>query len=220
MPHKTGRVARSNYDRLSRWYDLLAAGGERRAQAAGLQMLPVKPGDTVLEIGSGTGQALLRLAGSTGKASQAIGLDLSRGMLAQAAGKLHKAGLDHSAALVRGDALQLPFQSASCDAIFMSFTLELFSPDQIAIVLAECRRVLKSSGLLCAVALEKPANPTLASRAYGWAQRSLPDLIDCRPIDVLRVISRAGFQLRDVAQMQMWGLPVRVVLASRVTDFS
>ena len=63
---KSGRAARSNYDRLSRWYDLLAAGSERHAQAAGLELLKVMEGDTVLEIGSGTGQALLVLARSAG----------------------------------------------------------------------------------------------------------------------------------------------------------
>jgi demethylmenaquinone methyltransferase/2-methoxy-6-polyprenyl-1,4-benzoquinol methylase len=212
---KVSRTDRSNYDRLSRWYDLLAAGGERRAQAAGLQMLPVQPGDMVLEIGSGTGGALLALAGSTGEAGRAIGLDLSRGMLGQAAAKLHKSGLSHRAALVRGDALQLPFQSAACDAVFISFTLELFSPDEIANVLVECWRVLKSGGVVCAVALDRLANPGLASKLYGWAQRSLPDLVDCRPIDVLRFVSQAGFRLRDVAEMQMWGIPVRIVLAEK-----
>ena len=210
---ESGRVARSNYDRLSRWYDRLAAGSERRAQAASLELLKVKEGDTVLEIGSGTGQALLALRRSVGSSGRAIGLDLSRGMLHQAATKLRKAPLGESAALVCGDALQLPFYSESCAAIFMSFTLELFPPQEMVTVLAECRRVLKNGGVLCAVAMDKLAIPGLPSRAYQWAHHSFPTIVDCRPIDALRVISQAGFQLRDVAEMSMWGIPIRIVLA-------
>jgi len=212
---KSGRVARSNYDRLSRWYDLLAAGSERRAQAAGLELLKVRQGDTVLEIGSGTGQALLALARSAGNSGKTIGIDLSSGMISQAAAKIRKAGIPQRASLVRGDALQLPFQSESCDAVFMSFTLELFSPGEIVTVLAGCRRVLKNGGLLCVVAMDRQANPGLASRAYQWAHHSFPTIVDCRPIDALGVVSRAGFQLRDVAEMSMWGLPIRIVLAKK-----
>jgi demethylmenaquinone methyltransferase/2-methoxy-6-polyprenyl-1,4-benzoquinol methylase len=213
---KSGRVARSNYDRLSRWYDLLAAGSERRAQVAGLELLKVKEGDIVLEIGSGTGQALLTLGRAAGSSGQAIGIDRSSGMISQAAARLRKANLSQRTTLVCGDAIQLPFQGEFCVAVFLSFTLELFPEGEIVTVLSECRRVLRNGGTLCVVAMDKLANPGLITRAYEWAHRKYPELIDCRPIDVLRVVSRAGFQLRDVSELHMWGLPIRIVLAANI----
>jgi demethylmenaquinone methyltransferase/2-methoxy-6-polyprenyl-1,4-benzoquinol methylase len=102
---------------------------------------------------------------------------------------------------VCGDAVQLPFQSESCDAVFMSFTLELFPPQEMVTVLAECRRVLKNGGALCAVAMAENANPGLMSRAYGWAHRNFPEIIDCRPVDHPALcMSQAGFQLREIVR--------------------
>ena len=207
------RVTRSNYDRLSRWYDLLTARSEHRAQAAGLGLLSVEEGDTILEIGPGTGQALLALARSVGDRGMVIGIDLSSGMLSQAAAKLRKADLSQRAALVGGDALQLPFHSEFCAAVFMSFTLELFSPGEITTVLSECQRVLRNGGALCAVTMMENTDPGLMSRAYVWAHRKFPHFIDCRPIDVQSIVSQASFQIRDMQVMGMWGLPIQIVLA-------
>ncbi|MCJ7652232.1 MAG: 2-heptaprenyl-1,4-naphthoquinone methyltransferase, partial [Actinobacteria bacterium] len=50
--------ARASYDRLSRFYDLLSAVGEKKCVDAGLGMLGVEQGDRILEIGFGTGRAL------------------------------------------------------------------------------------------------------------------------------------------------------------------
>jgi len=210
---RSSRVTRSNYDRLSPWYDLLAGRSERRAKEAGLEILAVKEGDTVLEIGSGTGQALLALARSAGSSGRVVGIDLSRGMISQAAAKVSRAALSQRAALVCGDALYLPFQANFCDAVIMTFTLELFPADGIITVLSECRRVLRTGGSLCVVAMAERANPGLPIRMYTWAQRKFPAVIDCRPIDVQGVISQAGFQIRDAVNMEMWGLPIGIVLA-------
>jgi demethylmenaquinone methyltransferase/2-methoxy-6-polyprenyl-1,4-benzoquinol methylase len=210
----SSRVTRSNYDRLSPWYDLLAGRSERRAKEAGLEILAVKEGDTVLEIGSGTGQALLALARSVGSSGSVVGIDLSRGMISQAAAKISRTALSQRAALVCGDALYLPFQASFCDAVFMSFTLELFPPDDSLIVLSECQRVLRNGGSLCVVAMAERANPGLPIRMYTWAQQKFPAVIDCRPIDVQGVMSQAGFQIRDAVDMEMWGLSIGIVLAA------
>lgn len=216
----SSRVTRSNYDRLSPWYDLLAGRSERRAKEAGLEILAVKVGDTVLEIGSGTGQALLALARSVGSSGNVVGIDLSRGMISQAAAKISRTALSQRAALVCGDALYLPFQASFCDAVFMSFTLELFPPDDSLIVLSECQRVLRNGGSLCVVAMAERANPGLPIRVYTWAQQKFPAVIDCRPINVQAVISQAGFQIREAVDMEMWGLSIGIVLAASLNKNS
>ena len=65
--------AQATYDRLSRWYDVLAGGSERRLIDAGLQKLAVGEGEKVLEIGPGTGYAIVALARAAGDSGRAYG---------------------------------------------------------------------------------------------------------------------------------------------------
>ncbi|MFZ0532240.1 MAG: hypothetical protein WAM09_03595, partial [Anaerolineales bacterium] len=50
-------AARRAYNRMSRIYDLLAGSSEAQFIHLGLDMLAVRAGETILEIGSGTGTA-------------------------------------------------------------------------------------------------------------------------------------------------------------------
>src|SRR5512141_1734901 len=85
---RTRRQAICAYDRLSRWYGWLAAGSEQPLAQVGLRKLGVRPGETVLEIGCGTGQALLALAEMAGNTGKAYGLDISPGMISVAAKRI------------------------------------------------------------------------------------------------------------------------------------
>ena len=122
--------ARQSYNKLSRWYDLLAGGSEDKYRRMGLDLLNAKPGETILEIGCGTGSSLVDLAHAVGQDGTILGMDISNGMLAQAAAKI-KLVVAETIHLLAADGLHPPLPAACLDAIFMSFTLELFAADEI-----------------------------------------------------------------------------------------
>src|SRR5262249_31747660 len=109
----------------------------------------------------------------------------------------------------------IPFQNAILDAVFMAFTLELFPDDTIPIVLGEppdtspWRPVSTVS-----MALDYPKQRHRAPEPiYDWMQRHFPHIVDGRPIDVERSVTDAGFTIRRIERVGIWGLPVAAVLA-------
>lgn len=204
-----------NYDRLSRWYDLMASS-EYSWVLAGLKMLNIQPGEQVLEVGVGTGRGMLALASQAVIPGRLVGLDISSGMLQVAAHKINQkipVGRIH---LLQANMLQLPFLSSTFDVAWMSFTLELWDDLGMVCALHELRRVLRSAGRLGIVALEEVDPPGLMSRFYRWTHEHYPEIIDCRAIPVERVLQQAGFEVNAVQQKKMWGLPVIGVVAQPV----
>jgi SAM-dependent methyltransferase len=106
---------------------------------------------SVLDLGCGTGQLLRRAAGRL-PASRLVGCDFSGGMLAEASERLRDAArasdgaVRATAALVRGDAMRLPFRAGAFDAVVSTEAFHWF-PDQRA-ALAEIARVLAPGGVL------------------------------------------------------------------------
>ena len=68
--------AKTSYDKLSRWYDLLVGRSEKKFQDKGLDLLDVQDGETVPEIGFGTGHCTLALAQSVGSTGKVYGIDI------------------------------------------------------------------------------------------------------------------------------------------------
>ena len=122
---------------------------------AGLDLLKPNAGESILEIGFGTGHTLVSLAKAVGPKGKVFGLDLSDQMAKLAKENLAKAGLLDRAKVRCGDATQLPYAASSMDGVFMSFTLELFDTPEIPKVLSECQRVLRPGGRIVVVGMSK-----------------------------------------------------------------
>ena len=208
------------YDRIASAYDLIADSNERAARQAGVRALALKEGESVLELGFGTGNEVLDLAALVGPKGSVAGIDISPGMLAVARKKLDQAALATPVDLRVGDARYLPFADETFDAIYTSFTLELFPEEDIPLVLAEARRVLRPGGHgrigVVSMAAVRPGHPVSSlERTYIWMHRHFPHLVDCRPIDTEGVVAAAGFQIVGLTDLEIWTMPVRVVVGQR-----
>jgi demethylmenaquinone methyltransferase/2-methoxy-6-polyprenyl-1,4-benzoquinol methylase len=198
------------YDKISKVYDLLSEHTEGPVREAGLRMLAPQPGETVLEIGFGTGHALVWLARAVGPSGKVHGVDLSDGMMAVAESLVRQEGVADGVELRSGDATDLPYPADSMDAVFMSFTLELFDTPEIPVVLTECRRVLKSGGRIVVVGMSKEGAHGLVYEAYEWTHRHFPNFVDCRPIMVSQALAAAGFRVSEKQNLQIW-VPMEIV---------
>ena len=204
---------RSFYDRISRSYDYFAGAFEWKYAKMAVERLSAKEGETVLEIGFGTGHCLKRLAESVGKKGKVYGVDISSGMLEVTRKRLAKAKLMDRVELHCGDAVSLPYGSNTFDAAFMSFTLELFDTPEIPRLLEGVKRVLKPGGRIGVVSISKQNEKSLLLRLYELAHRKWPKYVDCRPIYLEQSLSDAGYEISKREKIKLFGLPGDIVVA-------
>ncbi len=211
---RTREEARRFYDRISRVYDYLIGPFERKYAEGALERLSVKEGETVLEIGFGSGHCLKRVAEFVGKTGKAYGIDISSGMLEVARRRLDKAQLIDRVELCCGDAANLSYGDNTFDAVFMSFTLELFDTPEIPSLLGEVKRVLKPGGRLGVVSMSKENGGSKLVSLYEWAHKKWPKYLDCRPIYVEQCVREAGYEIRKKEKVKLAGLqPGEIVVA-------
>ena len=112
-----------------------------------------------------------------------------------------------------GDAASLPYSDSTVDAVFMSFTLELFDTPEIPQVLGEVKRVLKPAGRLVVVSMSKVNGESTLLKLYEWAHRRWPKYVDCRPIYVRLSLIDAGYKIQSEQKLRLMGLPGEIVVA-------
>lgn len=203
------------YDRISGVYDLISDRSEQRFRDRGVELLAVEPGQRVLEIGFGTGHCLVALAEATGSTGRVDGMDISPGMVEVATKRVEEAGLDN-VHLKTAACPPLPFEDSVFDAVFLSFTLELFPDEETPQVLSEIARVLVPTGKLGIVAMARPKpdeKVSVLEFTYQWMHRHFPHIVDCAPIDLDSMLEQAGFELLHNERMSMFTMPVAVTVS-------
>lgn len=146
-----------------------------------LEELGGEPIGALLDVGTGSGH-ILKLLG--GKATRAVGIDISSDALRLARTKVHGAGLSHCE-LQRGDMYDLPFGAPLFDTAVAERVLA--EAERPVLALAEICRTLKHGGRAIviedfdALSAGSSANPIATLRE--WFAKSGLEMSRVRPVD-------------------------------------
>ena len=127
----------------------------------------LRPGETVLDLGSGGGIDVLLSARRVGPTGKAYGLDMTDQMLALARRNQRKAGVEN-VEFLKGEIEAIPLPDASVDVIISNCVINL-SADKDR-VLAEAWRVLRPGGRLAVsdVVRRRPVSEGLRRSVELW----------------------------------------------------
>lgn len=118
------------YHRIAPIYDWLCGPLYARPRRGALQMLDLQPGETVVDLGCGTGLSLPGLSKAVGNHGKVIALDATSRMLKRAQRRCERQGLNN-VQLVAGDLLAQDFAPSlknelhAADAIVCSYVLAI-----------------------------------------------------------------------------------------------
>lgn len=146
------------YGRWARLYDAIATGpGVGAWRAAAADALDLSPGDTVVEVGCGTGANAPYLRQRVGPKGQVVGVDLTRPLLDRGRERVARRGWTN-VHFVHGDAREPPIDRV--DAVLATFLVGLL-PDPEGAVETWCDLTTGRVALLDATSSTRPVGRPL-----------------------------------------------------------
>lgn len=191
-----GRMTHDSGGLVLRWaapYDLLLwflmRGKEQKFRERLLQMARLRSGESVLDIGCGTGTLAITIKKQFGHSVLVSGIDASRQMIARAKGKAAKA--DVSVDFRENSAAALPFPNGQFDVVFSTMMLHHLGPKLRRECANEVRRVLKPEGRWFVVDFEGSA------RQAGGILSLFHRHGHIKPGDLRTLIAETGLKVVD-----------------------
>lgn len=129
----------------------------------------LRPGEAVLDVGSGGGVDTILAARRVGPTGRAIGLDMLEEMNERARRHAEEAGVGAWTEFVEGEMEAIPFPDASVEVVISNGVINLSARKSRA--LAEIHRVLRPGGRLCVADLtvEDDLPPEILTSDSAWA---------------------------------------------------
>lgn len=168
--------------RWATWYDalvnVLTVGRARALREQAVSLGQLAAGESVLDVGCGTGEVALRARKQVGAEGRVAGTDASPEMINVARSKALDAHLqvDYRVGLVEA----LPYPDRSFDVVFSSLMMHHLPPQVKRAGLREIYRVLKPQGRLVIVDFERPrgawSTVMLVVTMHGGLKQGVQDL--------------------------------------------
>jgi ubiquinone/menaquinone biosynthesis C-methylase UbiE len=183
----------ARYDLLVR---LLTFGREGRFRQRLLGPAGLQIGESVLDVGCGTGSLAIAAKRQVGDRGAVIGLDASEAMIARARSKAAKARLDVT--FVPGLAQALPFDESQFDVVVGTLMLHHLSKPLRPVFVKEANRVLRQSGRLVLIDFGRSAGKPKASGLHRHGH------VDMASIGA--VLAAGGFAVEKEGRLGVKGL--------------
>lgn len=172
------------------------------------QFSNIKPGDTVLDLGSGAGNDCFVARALVGERGKVIGLDFSDTMLEKARKNAKKLGFDN-VEFISGDIEDMPLPPDSVDVVVSNCVLNLVPDKEKAF--AGIYRVLKPGGSFSI------SDVVLKGELTAEMKESVVMYVGCvagaiEKEHYLEIINRAGFRNIEVPKVKEIDLPDELLL--------
>ncbi len=172
--------------------DAIPAGAVESFAGVGYPFLAdqIRPGDTVVDVGSGSGVDVLIAGRKTGPSGRVYGIDMTPAMIAKAEANIQKMGLSH-VEIVEGRADEIPLEDESVDVVTSNGVLNLVPDKEKAF--REIRRILRPGGSvqIADIVLEKPVGDASKANPQLWAECIVGAVPEGEYVDLAR---SAGFE--------------------------
>jgi ubiquinone/menaquinone biosynthesis C-methylase UbiE len=213
----THEVPAQTEGRLIRWasfYDatvnIITLGHARRLRSLTVDQALLKPGESILDVGCGTGAVTIPAKMKVGNKGSAVGIDPAPEMIAVARQKVQQAGLDIDFRVAAIESL--PFSDATFDAVTSSLMMHHLTDRLRVQGLAEIRRTLKPGGRILIADMRRPTGSGF-KKFFTSVILHHGHVVEFGLQDLPKLLKEAGFE--DIEQLDTHFLTIGFVRAKK-----